>query len=93
MGCHVGVAFQNDVDPLKKYVHLRFGDKLGKGSYNPIQQMVHAFAKLNDCTVYKIRRIGTDLLVLEVFTKTRLGPLMDKNPLKGSDKGGTKSEA
>lgn len=86
MGCSVSATEHGDVDPLKKYIHLRFSDRLGKGDYAPIQRMAHAFAKMNDCVVHKIRRLGPDLLVLDVFTKTRLSPVMNKNPLKG-DKG------
>lgn len=89
MGCGVVVGFHDDVDPLKKHVVLTFGEELGKGNYNPIQQMVHAFAKSNDCVVYRIRRPQKNVLSLEVLTKTRLSPVMNKNPLKSRDKGGT----
>lgn len=82
MGCHVTVTENGDVDPLKKFLHLKFGDPLAKGDYMPIQRMIHTFAQANDCVVHKVRKIGPSLLVLDVFTKTRLSPIHDKNPLK-----------
>lgn len=92
MGCSVLVNCQDDVDPLKKNVHLKFGEAVGKGNYQPIQQMVHTFARMNDCVVQRIRRFDRDHLVLEVLVKTRHSPVMDKNPLKTGDKSGTTPE-
>ena len=83
MGCSVSVTENGDVDPLKKFLHFTFGEPLGKGDYMPIQNMVHTFAKANDCVVHKIRKVHPKLLVLDVFTKTRLSPVHDKNPLRG----------
>lgn len=76
---------QDTVDPLKKLVVLEFKDELRKGDYRPIQTLIHGFAKSNDCVVHRIRR-EPKKMILEVLTKTRLGPVMNKNPLTG-DKG------
>ena len=85
MGTSVEVRVRDDeVDPLKKHVDLVLGDDLRKGDYNPVQTMVHAFAKMNDCIVYKIRRHPNTLL-LEVLIKNRISPEMNRNPLS-SDK-------
>ena len=82
MGTSVQVTVRDEPsDPLKKYVDLKFGDAISGKDYNPIQTLAHAFAKKNDCVVFRIRRIeGT--LSLEVGTKTRLGRTMDKNPFE-----------
>lgn len=85
MGTSVSQTILDTVDPLMKLVVLELGEELGKGDYNPIQQMVHAFAKSNDCVVQRIRR-EPKKLILETLTKTRLGKVMNKNPLLG-DKG------
>lgn len=81
MGTSVIPSMEDHVDPLKKLVTLELGEELGKGDYQPIQKMVHGFAKANDCVVERIRR-RPKKLVLEVLIKTRLGPRMNKNPLK-----------
>ena len=73
-------AVHDTVDPLMKRVVLTMGSELEKGDYQPIQRMVHAFAKANDCVVHRIRR-EPKKLVLEVLTKTRLGEETRKNPL------------
>ena len=85
LGTSVSHSIRDTVDPLMKLVVLELGEDLGKGDYNPVQKMVHAFAKENDCVVHRIRREPKRLL-LEVLTKTRLGPRMNKNPLVGGDK-------
>lgn len=85
MGSTLTHSVEDTVDPLMKRVVLELGEELGKGDYRPIQQMVHAFANSNDCVVHRIRR-EPRRLILEVLTKTRLGPVMNKNPLTG-DKG------
>lgn len=81
LGTSVIATVKDDVDPLKKFVVLELGEELGKGDYRPVQTIVHSFAKSNDCTVYRIRR-APKRLVLEVLTKGRLGPVMNKNPLR-----------
>lgn len=85
LGTSLTHSIEDTVDPLMKRVVLDLGEELGKGDYKPIQQMVHAFAKSNDCVVHRIRR-EPKKMILEVLTKTRLGPVMNKNPLAG-DKG------
>jgi hypothetical protein len=86
LGTSISHTIEDTVDPLMKLVTLQLGEDLGKGDYNPVQKMVHAFAKSNDCVVYRIRR-EPKKLVLEVLTKTRLGQVMNKNPLADGDKG------
>lgn len=80
LGSSITHSIQDTVDPLKKLVVLELGEELGKGDYHPIQQMVHTFAKSNDCVVHRIRR-EPKKMILEVLTKTRLGTVMNKNPL------------
>lgn len=80
LGSTVTVSIQDHVDPLKKLVVLQLSHELGKGDYNPIQKVVHAFSNANDCVVHRIRR-EPKKLILEVLTKTRRGEVMDKNPL------------
>lgn len=82
MGTNISHSQQDTVDPLKKLVVLEFGEKFGKKDFNPVQTIAHTFAKANDCVIYKMRREGTNKLVLEVLTKTRLSPVMNRNPLK-----------
>lgn len=77
----VTLTIEDHVDPLKKLVVIRLPDRLQKGEYNPIQNLVRGFAKANDCVVERIRRRSGDL-VLEILTKRRLGPVRDKNPLR-----------
>lgn len=72
-------SVEDTVDPIKKLVYLEVGESLGKKDFNPIQRIVHAFAGVNDCVVYKMYK-SPKRLVLEVLTKTRNGPVMDKNP-------------
>ncbi len=86
MGNTMTHTIRDTVDPLKKEVVINLGEELGKGDYKPIQLMVHAFAKSNNCVVHRIRR-EPKTMILEVLTKTRLGPVMDKNPLADGDKG------
>ncbi len=86
MGNALSHTVRDTVDPLKKEVVIELGEELLKGDYKAIQQMVHAFAKSNDCVVHRIRR-EPKRMILEVLTKTRLGPVMDKNPLVDGDKG------
>jgi hypothetical protein len=81
IGGLVSVTMVDHVDPLKKLIVLDLGEELGKGDYQPIQKMAHAFAKANNCALERIRRQPRKL-ILEVLIKTRLGPVEDKNPLK-----------
>lgn len=81
MGASISFEVLETVDPLKKLVVLRLGEELGKGNYQPVQTICHAFAKENDCVLQRIRR-EPGKLILEVSTKTRLGPVMNKNPLR-----------
>lgn len=76
----ISQSIQDTVDPLMKLVVLELGEDLGKGDYNPVQRMVHVFAKSNDCMVQRIRR-EPKKLIIEVSTKTRLGRAMNANPL------------
>ena len=86
MGVGVLVKIEDTVDPLKKLVLLDLGhNDLGKGDWNPIQNLIHGFAKANNCVIHKIRR-QKGQLSLEILTKTRIGPESRKNPLSG-DKG------
>lgn len=87
LGASVTFSVQDTVDPLKKLVYLEVGESLGKKDFNPVQRIVHGFAKVNDCVVYKIYK-SPKRLVLEVLTKTRNGPVMDRNPFS-SDKSRT----
>lgn len=82
LGASVTFSVQDTVDPLKKLVYLEVGESLGKKDFNPVQRIVHGFAKVNDCLVYKIYK-SPKRLVLEVLTKTRNGPVMDRNPFSG----------
>lgn len=82
MACQVTPSLEDHADPLKKLVVLTFADPMGKGDYQPLQRMVHGFARSNDCVVERIRRRGPKVLVLEVLIKNRLGPPARKNPLK-----------
>jgi hypothetical protein len=75
------VATQRDhVDPLKKFVVLDLGRPLTKNTYNPLQVMVHAYSKANDCIVIAIRREGEKRLVLEVLIKNRVSEPMKNDP-------------
>ena len=68
------------VDPLKKYIVFDLGAPLTKGNYNPLQVMVHAYAKANDCTVAAIRREGSKRFVLEILIKNRISQEMKNDP-------------
>lgn len=85
LGTSVVSAPRDHVDPLKKLVVLDLGSPLSKGNYNPLQTMVHAYAKANDCVVAAIRREGTTRLVLEVLIKHRISKEMKNDPFR-SDK-------
>lgn len=74
-------SIQDTVDPLKKVLILNLGDDLSKTDYNHVQKIVHAFSNVNDCTVSKICK-GPKMLTIEVLTKTRLGPEMNKSPFE-----------
>jgi len=80
-GDEVTFSIVDTVDPLKKNVILNIAN-IGKNNYNPLQTIIHEFAKLNDCVIHKIHKKHNSL-VMEVFTKTRLGPISKKNPLHG----------
>jgi len=84
LGTTVIHRVEDTVDPLKKLVELELGEELGKGDYQPVQRMVHGFANENDVVVHRIYR-EPKKLILEVLTKTRLGKVQNKNPLR--DKG------
>lgn len=86
LGCSIQAQMVDDeVDPLKKYVHLIMGEDIGKKDWNPIQVMIHSWAKINDCAIFNIKRQDKGRrLILETTIKRRFGPTMDKNPL---DKG------
>lgn len=90
LGTSVVVTVRDHVDPLKKLVVLDLGAPLGKGNYQPLQTMTHAYAKANDCVVAAIRREGDRRLVLETLIKTRLGPVKNNDPF--GDKGGPPKE-
>lgn len=79
IGASVTFSVHDTVDPLKKLVYLEVGESLGKKDFNPVQRIVHGFAKVNDCVVCKIYK-SPKQLVLEVLTKTRNGPVMDRSP-------------
>lgn len=79
LGTSVTFSVHDTVDPIKKLVYLDVGETLGKNDFNPVQRIVHGFAKVNDCVIYKIYK-SPKQLVLEILTKTRNGPVMDKNP-------------
>lgn len=90
LGTSVVVTVRDHVDPLKKFVVLDLGAPLGKGNYQPLQTVTHAYAKANDCVVAAIRREGDRRLVLETLIKTRLGPVKNNDPF--GDKGGPPKE-
>lgn len=73
---------RDHVDPLKKLVVFEMGAPLAKGNYNPLQTMVHAYAKANDCVVAAIRREGPRQLVLEILIKNRISREMKNDPFK-----------
>lgn len=76
----IQVTIEDHVDPLKKIITFTLFEDIKKGDFNPIQVMAHSFSKSNDCVIEKIRR-GPSSLILNVLTKTRLGPESRKNPL------------
>lgn len=76
----VHVLIKDTVDPLMKLIVLELGEDLGKADFNPIQTIVHTFAKSNDCVIRRIKK-EPKRLVIEVLTKVRLGKVMNKNPL------------
>lgn len=79
LGTSVSSTVHDTVDPLKKLVLLNIGEDLGKKDFNPLQVIIHAFAKSNDCVVFRIYKQPKQL-TLEVLTKTRRGPVMNNNP-------------
>lgn len=82
---------RSHVDPLKKYIVLDLGRPLTKNTFNPLQTMVHAYSKANDCVVAAIRREGEQRLVLEVLLKNRVSEQMINDPFV-SDKAGKPKE-
>lgn len=80
MGTTVSSSIQDTVDPLKKLVFLNMGEDLGKKDFNPLQRLIHGFAKANNCVVHRIYK-HPKRLVLEILIKTRHGPVMNNNPL------------
>jgi hypothetical protein len=80
MDTAVVATMRDHVDPLKKYVVLDLGRPLTKNTFNPLQVMVHAYSKVNDCVVAAIRREGERRLVLEVLLKNRVSEPMNNDP-------------
>jgi hypothetical protein len=79
LGTSVIFSVQDTVDPLKKIVFLDIGERLGKEDFNPIQRLIHSFSKVNDCVIQRIHK-EPKRLSLEVLTKSRHGPAMNRNP-------------
>lgn len=79
-GNHIVLTPRDHVDPLKKIIVFDMSSPLGKGSFNPFQVMVHAFAKANDCVVAAIRREGPTKYLLEILIKNRISPEMKNDP-------------
>lgn len=67
------------VDPLKKCVRLRLAPTWAPKNFNPLQVLAHAWARVNDCAIEKMRREEGEVLMF-VSLKRRLGPTADKNP-------------
>jgi hypothetical protein len=84
LGTSITRSIEDTVDPLKKLVVLELGEDLGKGDWNPVQRMIHVFAKSNDVVVERIHK-QPKRLTLVVLVKTRFGQVQNKNPLR--DKG------
>lgn len=82
MGTSIVASTRECVDPLKRYVVLDLGAPLTKGNYNPMQVIVHAYSKANDCVVVAIRREGLKRLVLETLIKNRVSPEMKNDPFE-----------
>lgn len=80
MDSSVVYTVEDHVDPLKKLVHLSLGTDLGKGDWNPVQRIIHAYAKANDCVIERIRK-SPKKLVLEVLVKSRHGLPSKKDPM------------
>jgi hypothetical protein len=76
----VVASCRDSVDPLKKFIVFDMGSPLSKGNYNPLQKVVHAYSKANDCVVTSIRREGPRRLVLETLIKNRVSPEMKNDP-------------
>ena len=91
MGTSIVITCRDSVDQLKKFVVFDLGAPLTKGNYNPLQTLVHAYAKANDCVVAAIRREGERRLILEVLIKNRVSQEMKNDPFS-SDKGGPPKE-
>lgn len=85
LGTSIVATPRDHVDPLKKIVVLEMGSVLSKGNYNPLQSMIHTYAKANDCAVSAIRREGPKKLILEVLIKRRISEKMRNDPFQ-SDK-------
>ncbi len=80
MGSSIVVTLRENVDPIKKYVVFDLGIPLTKGNYTPMQTMVHAYAKVNDCVVAAIRKESPRRFVLEVLLKNRISQEMRNDP-------------
>lgn len=80
LGTPIVVTVRDHVDPLRKQVVLELGSPLSKGNYMPMQTIVHAYAKANDCVVFAIRKEPPRRLVLDTLIKTRLGEESKKDP-------------
>lgn len=81
MGENIAYTVQDTVDPLKKIAILTIRG-LDPKDFNPIQTITHEFAKSNDCVVSRIRKPEKDKILIDILTKTRLGEVQQKNPLK-----------
>ena len=73
------------VDPLKKKVLFHLHEPLLEKDWTPFSRLAAGFAAKNDCVLERIRRVGNSL-ILEILTKRRAGPRMDKNPLMDEKK-------
>jgi hypothetical protein len=72
-------------DPLKRIVVLKLSKDFQGRDYHPMSNIIHAFAKANDCYMERIYR-EKDELTFEVLIKKRLGPEMAFNPFFTKEK-------
>ena len=68
------------IDPLKKKVLFYLHEPLLEKDWTPFSRLASGFAAKNDCVLERIGRVG-NTLILEILTKRRAGPVMDRNPL------------
>jgi len=74
-------VIEDDVDPLKKHVVFTLSKGWCSKNYKPFQVIAHEFAKANECYIEKIRH-PEGKLILDLCIKRRLGPPMNKNPMR-----------